>query len=199
VTTQLQFFLIAVAGWMNRHQQAVIEYLQEENRILLEQVGGKPKPFTDAQRIRLARKAKLVGRRRLGQITTLVTPDTLLRWFRVLIAKKWTYARTNVLGRPPVGSELEKLVLKLIEENPTWGSNRIVGALANPGHTVSDSTIDNIRRRNGFDPAPIRGKNTTWRRFLQVHWETLIAADLFTTEVLSWNGLVTFDSCSSLS
>jgi hypothetical protein len=62
---------------MSRHQQAVIEYLQEENRILLEQLGGKPKRFTDAQRIRLARKAKLVGRRRLGQLATLVTPDTL--------------------------------------------------------------------------------------------------------------------------
>ena len=72
---------------MSRHQQAVIEYLQEENRILLEQLGGKPKRFTDAQRIRLARKAKLVGRRRLGILTTLVTPDTLLRWFRVLVAK----------------------------------------------------------------------------------------------------------------
>ena len=64
VTTQLQFLLIAVAGWMSRPQQAVIEYLQEENRIPLEQLGGKPKGFTDAQRIRLARKAKLVGRRR---------------------------------------------------------------------------------------------------------------------------------------
>ena len=63
---------------MSRHQQAVIEYLQEENRILLEQLGGKPKRFTDAQRIRLARKAKLVGRRRLGKLATLVTPDTPL-------------------------------------------------------------------------------------------------------------------------
>ena len=86
---------------MSRHQQAVIEYLQEENRILLEQLGGKPKRFTDAQRIRLARKAKLVGRRRLGQLATLVTPDTLLRWFRVLVAKKWTFPRTN-----PVRGEL---------------------------------------------------------------------------------------------
>ena len=59
-------------------QQAVIEYLQEENRVLLEQLGGKPKRFTDAQRIRLARKAKRVGRRRLGRLATLVTPDTLL-------------------------------------------------------------------------------------------------------------------------
>ena len=110
----------------------------------------------------------------------------------MLIARKWTYARTNPLGRPPVDPELEKLVLKLIEQNPTWGSNRIVGALDNLGYTLSNSTIDNIRRRNGLDSAPLRGKTTTWRSFLQAHWETLIAADFFTTEVLSWNGLITF-------
>jgi len=177
---------------MNRHQQAVIEFLQEENRVLLEQLGGNPRRFTDSQRVRLARKAKLVGRRRLGQITTLVTPDTLLRWFRVLVAKKWTFAKANPVGRPPVDPELEKLVIKLITENPTWGSNHIVGASDNLGFKVSDSTVDNIRRHNGFDPAPVRGRNSTWRRFLQAHWETLIAAEFFTTEVLAWNGLVTF-------
>jgi len=112
-------------------------------------------------------------RQRLGQITTLVTPDTLLRWFRVLVAKKWTFAKTNPPGRPPVDPELEKLVLKMIQENPTWGSNRIVGALDNLGYALSDSAVDNIRRRNGFDPAPVRCKNTTWRRFLQAHSETL--------------------------
>jgi len=192
VKTELKLLIITIAHWMNRHQQAVIEFLQEENRVLLEQLGGKPRRFNDAQRVRLARKAKLVGRRRRGQITTLVTPDTLLRWFRALVAKKWTFARTNPVGRPPLDPELEKLVIKLITENPTWGSNRIVGALDNLGFKVSDSTIDNIRRRNGFDPAPVRGKNSTWRRFLQAHWESLIAADFFTTEVLAWNGLVTF-------
>lgn len=177
---------------MSRHQQAVIEYLQEENRILLEQLGGKPKRFNDSQRIRLARKAKLVGRRRLGKLATLVTPDTLLRWFRVLVAKKWTFARTTPVGRPPVNTELEQLVVKLLQENPTWGSKRIVGALDNLGFKLSDSTIDNIRFRNGLDPAPLRGQSTSWRQFLQAHWETLIAADFFTTEVLSWNGLVTY-------
>jgi putative transposase len=161
VTTQLQFFLVAVAGWMNRHQQAAIDFLQEENRILLEQLGGKPRRFTDAQRLRLARNAKVIGRRRLGQIATIVTPDTLLRWFRVLVARKWTFARTNSLGRPPVNPELEKLVVKMLQENPSWGSNRIVGALDNLGFTLCDSTIDNIRRRNGIAPAPIRGKHTT--------------------------------------
>ena len=142
---------------MNQHQQAVIEFLQEENRVLLEQLGGKPRRFTDAQRVRLARRAKLVGRQRLGQITTLVTPDTLLRWFRVLVAKKWTFAKANPVGRPPVAPEIEKLVIKLILENPTWGSNRIVGALDNLGFKLSDSTVDNIRHRNGLDPAPVRG------------------------------------------
>jgi len=91
-----------------------------------------------------------------------------------------------------VDPELEKLVIKLIQENPTWGSNRIVGALDNLGFTMSDSTVDNICHRNGFDSAPVRRKNTTWRRFLQAHWQTLIAADFFTTEVLSWNGLIPF-------
>lgn len=114
MTTQLQFFLVAVAGWMNRHQQAAIDFLQEENRILLEQLGGKPRRFTDAQRLRLARKAKVIGRCRLGQIATIVTPDTLLRWLRVLVARKWTFARTNSLGRPPVNPELEKLVVKML-------------------------------------------------------------------------------------
>src|SRR5580704_8792721 len=171
---------------MSRHQQAVIECLQEENRILLEQLGGKPKRFTDVQRIRLARKAKFVGGRRLGKLATLVTPDTLLCWFSVLVAKEWTFARSNPAGRPRVDAELEKLVITLLQENPTWGSKRIVGALANLGFKVSDSTLDNIRHRHGLDPAPLRGKSTSWPQFLRGHWKTLLVADIFTTEVLSW-------------
>ena len=114
MNAQLQFLLLIFAGWVNRQQQAVIEYLQEENRILREQLLGKHKRFTDAQRMRLARKAKAVGRRRLKALTTIVTPDTLLRWFHVLIARKWTYARKAGPGRPPVDPELEKLVLKIL-------------------------------------------------------------------------------------
>ena len=181
-----------VTGWVNRQQQAVIEYLREENRILLEQLGGKPKRFTDAQRIGLARKAKMVGRRQLKALSTVITPDTLLRWFRVLIARKWTYAKKTGPGRPAVEPELEKLVLRLMSENPSWGSDRIVGALANLHYEISDSTVDNIRKRNGIPPAPERRKNTTWRQFLKAHWEGLVAADFFTTEVLCWNGLITF-------
>jgi hypothetical protein len=71
-------------------------------------------------------------------------------------------------------------------------AKRIVGALDNLGFKLSDSTVDSIRFRNGLDPTPLRGKSTSWRQFLQSHWHTLIAADFFTTEVLSWNGLVTY-------
>ena len=192
MNAQLQFFFLMVAGWVNRQQQAIIEYLQTENKVLLEQLGGKPKRFTDAQRMRLARKAKVVGRRRLKALSTIVTPDTLLRWFGVLVARKWTYAKKSGPGRPPIEPELEKLVLKLMTENPSWGSDRIVGALANLHYEISDSTVDNIRKRNGIPPAPERSKNTTWRQFLKAHWEGLIAADFFTTEVLCWKGLITF-------
>jgi len=148
MNAQLQFLFLMVAGWVNRHQQAVIEYLQEENRVLLEQLGGKPKRFTDAQRLRLARKAKVVGRRRLKALRTMVTPDTLLRWIRNLVTRKWTYEKKAGPGRPPIDSDVEKLVLKLLAENLTWGSQKIVGALKNLGHSISDSTVDNIRQRN---------------------------------------------------
>lgn len=192
VTTQLHLLLLSVAGWINHHQQAVVEYHQEENRILLEQLGGKPRRFTDAQR---APGAKSLGARsnpvaRSGE--PRVTPGTLLRWFRRLVAQKWPFAKPHPLGRPAVATELDKLVIKLIQDNPTWGSNRIVGALANLGHTLSDVTIDKIRRRNGFDPAPIGGKNSNGRQFLKAHLETLLAADFFTTEVFSWRGLTTY-------
>ena len=192
MNVQLQILFLMIVGWVNRHQQAIIEYLQEENRILLEQLGGKPKRWTDAQRLRLARKAKLVGRRRLLALGTLVTPDTLLRWFRRLVARKWTYPRKAGPGRPSVKPEVEKLVLKLMEDNPSWGSDRIVGALANLHIQISDSTVDNIRKRNGIPSAPERVKQTTWRQFLKAHWDGLIAADFFATEVLSWRGLVTY-------
>ena len=79
MNAQIQILFLMIAGRVNRHQQAIIEYLQEENRVLLEQLGGKPKRFTDAQRLRLARKAKSVGRRKLLALGTIVTPDTLLR------------------------------------------------------------------------------------------------------------------------
>jgi hypothetical protein len=85
----LQFLLVALAGWVNQHQRDVIDYLREENRVLREQLGPRRLRFTDAQRRRLAAKAKALGRRILMEIATIVTPDTLLAWHRTLIAKKY--------------------------------------------------------------------------------------------------------------
>src|SRR3954454_21758937 len=78
--------LIAVAGWMNQHQRQIIEYLQEENRVLREQLGERRLRFNDDQRRRLAAKAKGVGRKLLAEVASIVTPETLLAWHRQLIA-----------------------------------------------------------------------------------------------------------------
>ena len=84
-----QFLVVALAGWLNRQQQHAIEYLREENRVLREQLNGKRIRFTDDQRRRLAAKGKVLGRKLLAEVCTLVTPDTILRWYGKLIAKKY--------------------------------------------------------------------------------------------------------------
>jgi len=98
-----QIFVVAAAGWISRHQDAVIEYLREENRVLKQQLGGRRLRLTDAQRRRLAAKGKALGYRVLSEFATIVTSDTILRWHRRLIAKKWDYSRKRRdSGRPPV-------------------------------------------------------------------------------------------------
>ena len=111
--------VIAVAGWLNRQQQVVIDYLIEENRVLKEQVEGQRLRFTDEQRMRLAVKAKGLGRRLLDELETLVTPDTLLAWHRKLIAQKWTYAKKGP-GRPRVAQEITDLILRMARDNTSW-------------------------------------------------------------------------------
>ena len=125
------------AGWVNRHQLDLIEYLREENRVLREAMGGRPLQFTDAQRRRLAAKAKRLGRKVLQELGTIVTPDTLLRWHRELIARKWNYSQRRSPGRPPIMAEIRTLIVRMALENPAWGYTRIQGALANLGHEVA--------------------------------------------------------------
>jgi hypothetical protein len=183
--------VIALAGWLNRQQQVVIDYLIEENRVLKEQLGGQRLLFTDEQRMRLAVKAKLLGRRGLDELETLVTPDTLLAWHRKLIAKKWTYARKGS-GRPRLAQEITDLVLLMARENTSWGYDRIQGALDNLGHIVAPNTVKNILKRHGIEPAPEREKRTSWKTFLKAHWDVMAATDFFTVEVWTARGLVTY-------
>lgn len=110
------FIIISLAGWLNRQQQVVIDYLIEQNRVLKDQLEGRRLRFTDEQHIRLAEKSKLLGHRVLDELETLVTPNTLLGWNRKLIVKKWTYTRKGP-GRPRVSQEITDLVLRMAREN----------------------------------------------------------------------------------
>jgi putative transposase len=186
-------FALAVsilAGFLNRCQQDAIDYLREENRVLHEMLGGRRLRFSDAQRKRLAIRGKALGRALLKGITTLVQPDTILDWHRRLVAKKWTSAG-GAHGNAEAMKEITKHLVRMARENPTWGYERLQGALKNLGHTVCPNTIKAILLRNGIQPAPDRGRRTPWKTFLKAHARSIFAADFFTTEVWTMRGLVT--------
>src|ERR1700674_5602581 len=98
----------------------MIEYLQEENRLLKKRLTGRRLRFTDAERCRLARKAHAHGRKVLHDLETMVTPDTLLRWYRELVAAKWNYSHRRRPGRPRVMNTIVDLILRMARENPSW-------------------------------------------------------------------------------
>jgi hypothetical protein len=189
-----QLLLLTLAGWINCRQQLKIEYLITENQVLKEKLGKKRILLNDDQRRRLAVKGKILGRKLLMELATIVTPDTLLRWHRQLVAQKWNYShrRKKKPGRPPLPEEVTRLVLQMARENPTWGYDRIQGALANLGYEISDTTVGNILRANGIEPVPDRKRQTTWVTFLKAHWDVLGAIDFTTIEVWTRGGLVTY-------
>jgi hypothetical protein len=137
----LRFVLIALAGWLHQQQRDAIDYLQEENRVLREQLGPGRLRFTDAQRRRLATRAKALGRRVLKDIATIVTPDTLLAWHRTLIAAKYDGSTRRGPGRPPVSADIRALIVRMAKHNRAWGYTRIQGALVNLDYDVSRRTI----------------------------------------------------------
>src|SRR6516165_7984174 len=184
--------LISLAGWFNQQQQAVIEYLQEENRVLREQLGGKRLRFNDAQRRRLAVRAKKLGWRMLHELTTIVTPATLLAWHRRLIARKYDASKRRGPGRPRTKDEIRHLVVRMATENRDWGYRRIQGALANLGHEVARGTIANLLREHGLEPTPERNRKTTGKEFLSRHRDVIVAADFFTIEAWTRKGLTRF-------
>ena len=124
----LQFLVLTVAGWVNRHQEDLIDYLREENRVLREHLGRRPLRLTDAQRRRLAVRGKKLGRRVLSQVAGIVTPDTILRWYRRLIAQKYDGSARRSRGRPVTPREIAELVVRMAVENPQWGYTRLRGA-----------------------------------------------------------------------
>ena len=184
----LKLLALAFGAWINQQQQDVIEYLKEENRVLREQLGNRRLRLTNEQRIRLAVRGKTLGRKLLDQLATIVTPDTLMRWHRKLIAAKYDGSSQRAVGRPTVMKEIRRLVIQMAQENRT-GYTRIQGALKNLKHEVGRGTIATILKEAGIEPAPERSGKTTWRDFLKTHWSVLAAADFFTVEVWTRTGL----------
>jgi transposase InsO family protein len=188
---QLQLLLLCLAGWINRNQQQVIEYLQEEVRVLKEQLGKRPR-FNDEQRRRLAAKARKIHPQRLQWLSTLVSPRTLLEWHRRLVGRKYDGTAKRAPGRPPTGAPVRELILQMARQNGSWGYTRIQGALRNLGYKVGRGTVAKILKEAGLDPAPQRRNGTTWIEFLRTHWEVMAAADFFTVEVWTALGLIRY-------
>ena len=184
-----QLLLLTITGWLDRREREALAYLIEENRVLRRQIGRRRLRLTDDDRRRLAVRAFRLGRAALCDVATLVTPDTLLRWHRQLVARKWTFPKQRARRRG-VLAEIRQLVVRMAEENSTWSYPRIQGALKNLGHHVGRSTIARILKAQGLAPAPNRP--TSWQTFLRAHWGVIAGADFFTTEVWTWQGLVTY-------
>jgi transposase InsO family protein len=185
----LAYLIACCAGWIQRQQAEAIEYLKAENRTLRERLGDRRLIFTDAERRRLARKAFAVGRRGLRELDPIVTPDTLLRWHRELVARKWNYAERRRPGRPRTKADIEQLIVRMVTENPRWGYTRIQGALSNLRLKVGRGTVRRIILENGLELTPHR--RTPWSVFQKAHWRALVATDFLTVEIWNWRGLVT--------
>jgi hypothetical protein len=181
-----------MTGLVNQELLLRNEYLAAENRILRAHLPARLR-LSDAERSTLAEIAKRLGRQALQEIARIARPDTLLGWYRRLVAQKFDGSRRRTCpGRPRILPEVEALVVRFARDNRGWGYDRIVGALANLGHHVSDQTVGNILRRHNIAPAPERSRTTTWKEFIRSHMDVLAGADFFTVEVLSWRGLVTY-------
>ena len=133
--------------------------------------------------------ARKLGRRVLMQVAGIVTPDTILRWYRRLIAQTYDGSARRGRGRPMTRRDVAARVVRLAVENPQWGYTRIRGALSHLGHKIARTTVKRILHDHGIDPAPERSRRMPWKTFLQAHWEGLTACDLFTVEVLTLAGL----------
>jgi transposase len=155
--------LAYITGTVDQELLLRNEYLAAENLILRAQIKGRLL-FSDAEKATLAEIAHRLGRKALEELSAVAKPDTLLAWCRELIANKFDGSKfRKSRGRPRVDEETERLVVQMAKENPSWGYDRIVGALKNLGHQLSDQTVGNILRRHGFSPAPKRKQAISWK------------------------------------
>src|SRR6201982_2985348 len=184
--------LAYVTGTVNQELLLRNEYLAAENRILKAQIKGRLL-LSREEKATLAEIAHRLGRKGLEEVASTAQPDTILGWYRRLVANKFNGSRFRKrVGRPRVAEEIKRLVVRMAKENPSWGYDRIVGALANLGHPLSDQTVGNILNRHGISPASKRKQSVSWKNFIRAHFDVLVGMDFFTTEVLTLKGLTTY-------
>ena len=184
--------LAYITGTVDQELLLRNEYLVAENRILKAQIKGRLY-LSDAERATLAEIGHRVGRKSLEEIAVSAKPDTILCWYRKLIANKFDGSKARrTHGRPRIDEEMESLVVRMAKENPSWGYDRIVGAMANLGHKLSYQTVGNILGRHDVPPAPKRKHTTNWKDFIRTHLDVLAGTDFFTVEVVTLKGLITY-------
>ena len=184
--------LAYITGTVDQELLLRNECLVAENWILKAQL-KTPLRLTDAERATLAEIAHRLGRRALEEVANVMKPDTIMGWYRKLVARKYDGSKSRRYpGRPRIDGEIEELVVRMARENSGWGYDRIVGAMANLGYTVSDQTVGNILQRHGISPVPQRRQTTTWADFIRTHMSVLAGTDFFTVEVLTLRGLATY-------
>jgi putative transposase len=183
--------LAALCSLVNQRQQQIIEFQNAQIETLLKKLGKKRLLLNDDQRRLLAVKTHAIGRKALLELTTIVTPDMILRWHRKLVAKKFDSSNKRQPGRPRLRQEIVSAIVRFARENPTWGYDRIQGALKNLKYHISDSTVGNVLKAHGIEPAPDRQRTPAWSVFLKAHWDSIFATDFTTVEVWTRNGLVT--------
>src|ERR1700736_6482049 len=181
-----------VTGMVDQELLARDEYLAAENRILKAKLKGRLK-LSDAERATLGEIGHRLGRKVLSEVANVARPDTILAWYRKLVARKFDGSKARQgPGRPRVKRQVEQLIVRMAEENRDWGYDRIVGALANLGYEISDQTVGNVLRRHALPPAPERKRTTTWPAFIRTHLALLAGTDFFTAEVPTRRGLMTY-------
>ena len=190
-----QLLLVILAGWVNQQQQQIIEFQRTEIEVLKEKLGKKRIILNDDQRRRLAVKGQSPGPEGLAGDRRPVhaghDPPLASGTDRPEMGLQRPNGRRSRDGRR-LRRRSRSWSLQMARENPSWGYDRIQGALANLGHEISDQTVGNILKAHGIEPAPERKRQTTWKTFLKSHWDVLGAIDFTTIEVWTKGGLVTY-------
>jgi len=185
--------ITCLAYCIDKELYEVIDYLREQVRVLVEhqEKDNKRILLTNSQRMRVAAKAKRLSRKMLERCTELFTPNTVMRWYRELISKKYDGSQNRTYaGRPPITQEIVNLVIRFKEENPRWGYRKIRDQVVYLGYTISKSSVKNILIENGYDSEPDLTIRSTWHEFIKSHWDVLVACDFFTIELLVGRKLV---------